>query len=482
MERATGLLVGGAWRRSGQVRPVRDRWSRALVGEVELARPEDVAAAVGCAADLARAWRADPPPPGERAQWLERAAALLEERRAELMETVVAETGFTVTDAATEVTRAAGTLRISAEEARRIGGEVVPVSAHPGSHDRIAFTQRSPVGVVCAVSPFNSPLNTVCHKIGPALAAGNAVVLKPSVLTPLSATLLLTVLLEAGVRPQALGLVVGSGEQVGEQLLRDRRIDMYTFTGSTAAGQRVKSASGLARVHLELGANSPTLVLADADLDLVADLVTQAGYRKAGQVCTSVQRLIVDERVADRLCELLAPRVRALAAGDPHLPSTRVGPLIHDEAAERVAGWIAEARAQGAGILAGGHREGGLVAPTLLDGVTEEMRVAREEVFGPVVGLMRVDSLAAAIRVANATAYGLQAGIFTRDVDAAFYAARRLEFGGVMVNDTSSYHADLMPYGGIKASGFGLEGPRYAVQEMTVPRILVFNLRWPERA
>lgn len=478
--RETGLLVGGSWRRSGQALAVTDRWSAAPCGEVQLARPEDVDAAVQSAFAQAARWREDPPAPTERARWLERAAQIVHDRQEPLRDAVVAETGFTVTDAATEVARAVGTLRASAAEALRIGGEVVPVAAHPRSADRVAFTQRFPVGVVCAVSPFNSPLNTVCHKIGPALAAGNAVVLKPSMLTALCATRLMTCLLDAGVPPGALGLVVGSGESVGEQLLGDRRIGFYTFTGSTAAGQRVKAASGLARVHLELGANSPTIVLEDADLDLVVDLVARAGFRKAGQVCTSVQRLVVHTRVADRLSELLARRVRLLRVGDPHLPETEVGPMIREQAAGRVADWVAQARTQGARILAGGDRQGALMQPTLLDAVTEGMRIAVDEAFGPVVGIMRVGSLEEAIAVANATVYGLQAGIFTRDVDAAFFAARKLQFGGVMVNDTSSYHADVMPYGGVKDSGFGLEGPRYAIEEMSVPRIVVFNLRRPD--
>jgi acyl-CoA reductase-like NAD-dependent aldehyde dehydrogenase len=335
---------------------------------------------------------------------------------------------------------------------------------------------RFPVGVVCAISPFNSPLNTVCHKVGPALAAGNAVVLKPATATPLTAALLCEVLVQAGIPAGGLNMVVGSGATVGDRLLRDRRIGCYTFTGSTEVGARVKSLSHVARIHLELGANSPTIILEDADLDLATSLITRAGFRKAGQVCTSVQRILVQQSVADRFADLLISAVSALHTGDPRRPDTDVGPMISVDAAERAEAAIHEAVVAGATLRTGGQRQGSLLWPTILDHVTPTMRVAQDEAFAPLVCLIRVKSPEEAVALANATPYGLQAGVFTRDIDLALSMAQSLEFGGVMINDTSSYHADLMPYGGVKDSGFGLEGPHYAIQEMTAPRIVVVNV------
>jgi acyl-CoA reductase-like NAD-dependent aldehyde dehydrogenase len=467
---SSGLLIDGAWEDGGERVPVMDKFRLEPFAEVARASEADVDRAVAAAA--ARA--AGPPLPAwRRAEILERAAALLAERADSVIETYVAETGFTRADAAAELKRAGETLRLSAGEALRLTGETVPVEASPGSEGRLAFTLRVPVGVVCAIAPFNAPLNTVAHKVAPALAAGNAVVLKPAEATPLCSVALCSALLDAGLEPGWLQLVVGPGSSVGAQLVADRRIRYYTFTGSTAVGLAIKQGSGIAKTHLELGSNSATIVCADADLAACADLVVRAGFRKAGQVCTSVQRVLVEAGAADALAEALADRVRALVAGDPRLEGTDVGPLISVAEAERAESWVAES---GARVLAGGERDRSLLAPALLDATPLDSQVMREEIFAPVVALHSVRDLDEAIAIANDTPYGLQAGVFTRDLDAAFHAARRLQVGGVMVNDTSSYHADAMPYGGVKASGYGLEGPRYAVQDMTDPRIVVLNL------
>jgi acyl-CoA reductase-like NAD-dependent aldehyde dehydrogenase len=404
------------------------------------------------------------------------AARLLAAHSAEVTAAYIAETGFTRADAATEVSRAIGTLRLSAEEAPRIAGEEVPVAATQGSENRLAFTIRVPCGVVLAIAPFNAPLNTVAHKIGPALAAGNAVVLKPAVHTPLSAMALAAILLEAGLPPGYLNLVHGPGGTVGEALTGDPRVRFITFTGSTEVGRAIKQRSGIVKTHLELGANSASIVAADADLELAARLIRTAGYRKAGQVCTSVQRVIADARVIDELASLLAERVAAIRAGDPSDPETGVGPLITPAEAERARSWIEEAASGGARVLAGGERDGALLAPALLLDPPPSSAIMTREIFGPVVALVQARSVGEAVDMVNAGPYGLQTGVFTRDLDVAFDAARRLRVGGVMINDTSSYHADAMPYGGVKDSGYGLEGPKYAVQEMTDPRIIVLNL------
>jgi acyl-CoA reductase-like NAD-dependent aldehyde dehydrogenase len=470
---ATGLLIDGRWCGSGAELPVTDKYTLQPFATVAQARPSDVEAAVAGASAAAE----HPMAPARRHLILSEASRLLAARREEIREVYVTETGFTPGDADTEITRAVATMQLSAQESVRIAGEEVPVAATPGSEGRLAFTIRVPVGVVAAITPFNAPLNTVVHKIGPALAAGNAVVLKPAEQTPLCAVALAQVLLDAGLPPGFLQLTCGPGETVGAALVADRRVRFFTFTGSAAVGLAIKQNSGIARTHLELGSNSASIVAADADLDLVVNLVSRAGYRKAGQVCTSVQRLIVDTAVADELAGLLAKRVAQLRAGDPWDPDVQVGPLIAPAEAERAQGWIRQAVAGGATVLAGGERDGPVLAPTLVRDPPRHSRIMTGEIFAPAVALVPVGGLGEAIEAVNAGEYGLQAGVFTRDLDAAFYAARRLRVGGVMINDTSSYHADAMPYGGVKNSGYGLEGPRYAAADMTDPRIIVLNLR-----
>jgi acyl-CoA reductase-like NAD-dependent aldehyde dehydrogenase len=472
LDAATGVLIDGKWLADGAIAPVRDKFTQQPVAEVRLGTAANAADAVTSAAAAAE----HPLPPARRHAILTEAARLLAARASEVTENYIAETGFTRADAAAELARATSTLRLSAEEAVRIAGEEVPVAAAPGSEKRLAFTIRVPCGVVLAIAPFNAPLNTVAHKIGPALAAGNAVVLKPAAHTPLSSMALAAILLEAGLPPGYLNLVHGPGATVGDALVGDPRVRFITFTGSTAVGRAIKQRSGIVKTHLELGANSATIVAADADLDLVAGLVRTAGYRKAGQVCTSVQRVIADTRVLEELSILLAERTVALRPGDPRDPGTGVGPLISPAEAERARSWIAEAAAGGARVLAGGERDGALLAPALLRDPPPGSRIMTEEIFAPVVALIPAASVDEAIGMVNAGPYGLQAGVFTKDLDLAFDAAKRLRVGGVMINDTSSYHADAMPYGGVKDSGYGLEGPKYAVQEMTEPRIIVLNL------
>lgn len=472
MTTPSGLLVAGEWVEDAEPLVVLDKYALQPVAELRQASPAHVERAVTAAAAAAAS---APLPAWRRAEILERAAGILQSREEAVVAAYIAETGFTSTDATTELRRAAETLRLSAAEAVRLTGETVPVEATRGSEHRIAFTMRVPVGIVCAIAPFNAPLNTVAHKVGPALAAGNAVVLKPAQVTPLCSVFLCEALLEAGLPAGYLQLVAGPGAVVGELLVRDPRIRYFTFTGSTAVGLAIKQRSGIAKTHLELGSNSATIVCRDADLDRAADLIVRAGYRKAGQVCTSVQRVLVEGAVATGLEERLGERVAALSAGDPRREDTDVGPLISTESAERAERWVQQAVSAGARLVAGGERSGPLLAPTLLGDVPLDSRLMRDEIFAPVVALRSVTDVDEAITITNATAYGLQAGIFTRDLEVAFAAARRLQVGGVMVNDTSSYHADAMPYGGVKASGYGVEGPRYAVQDMTDPRIVVLN-------
>jgi succinate-semialdehyde dehydrogenase/glutarate-semialdehyde dehydrogenase len=333
-----------------------------------------------------------------------------------------------------------------------------------------------PVGVVCAITPFNSPLNTVAHKVGPALAAGNSVVLKPATQTPLTAAILCEVLMEAGVPPGFLNLVQGEGPEVGEWLLQEQQVAFYTFTGSTRVGAIIQRAIGLRRSQLELGSISATIVCEDADLSRAVPRCVNASFRKAGQVCTSVQRLYVQRSILDGFVASLVDATTKARVGDPMDPATLVGPMISEREAERAASWVSEAVEQGARLMCGGKREGALFFPTILVDVTASMRVMCNEVFAPVISILPYDSLDAVFAEINSTPYGLAAGIFTTNVNTAMQAARQLQVGTIHVNETSSSRVDVMPYGGVKESGFGREGPKYAIQEMTEERLVTWSL------
>lgn len=367
------------------------------------------------------------------------------------------------------------TLKLSAEEARRLAGEVIPLSGAPSAAGRMGFTLRIPLGVVAAITPFNSPLNTVTHKVAPAFAAGNAVILKPSSLTPVTACLLAEVLLEAGMPEGFLSVLHGSAAVV-QQLQADERVRFFAFTGSTEVGRKIQQGAGLRRTQMELGSIACTILCEDANLDVALTKVLNAGYRKAGQVCTSIQLLLVHASRRAEVESRLSEMVRALPYGDPLLPGNFVGPLISEDNAIRVDAWIQEAVAAGARLLAGGPRQGSVVPPTLLTNISQNMKVGCEEVFGPVLCIEPFETMAQAIERVNATPYGLATGVFTYRLDDALLAAHRLEVGGVHINETSSSRVDLMPYGGSKDSGFGREGPRYAVHEMSEERIVTITM------
>lgn len=466
-----GLLIGKEWIDPGEVAPVIDKFTGAVVGQVAQARREHVTAAVDAA--LA-AFAAGPLSPQERYCILHRVASDVRDKEEEFARSIIAETGFTWRDARGDIARAVQTLLVSAEEAKRIGGEVIPIDSAPGFERALAFTIRVPVGVVCAITPFNSPLNTVCHKIAPALAAGNAVVLKPATPTPLTAIRLARLFLDAGLPPGWLNVVMGPGRQVGRWLTEDSRIRFYTFTGSTEVGEDIQSRIGLRRSCMELGNISATIICEDADLDRAVPLIVNAAFRKAGQVCTSVQRIFVQRSVHAALTDRLRDATGRLKVGNPWDTSTDVGPMIAEEKAVQAERWIQEAVARGASIILGGRRDGPVLQPTILVDVPPDAPVMCEEIFAPVVSIVPYEAFDDAIRLVNGTPYGLQAGVFTRDLNRALAAARRLEVGGVIINASSSTRADLMPYGGTKRSGFGREGPRYAVEEMTEARIVVF--------
>ncbi|MEW1819290.1 aldehyde dehydrogenase family protein [Arthrobacter sp. NPDC080031] len=471
----TGLLIDGQWQAPSNVVTVWDKYTQQEIAKVAVATPADVDRAITGAQAASRTVL----PAARRQEILLKAADFLVAEQEEIVALYIAETGFTRTDAVNELKRTADLYRLCAGEAVRIAGEEIPVAATPGSENRMAFTTRVPVGIVGAIAPFNAPLSTVAHKVGPALAAGNAVVLKPAEVTPLCAMAVADIFQRAGLPAGYLQVVCGSGRTTGDALVRDNRIRFFTFTGSTAVGRMIKANSGIARVHLELGANSASIVANDADLDLVARLATKAGYRKAGQVCTSVQRLLVERGVFDELTEKMRRNVGALRFGDPRAQGTDVGPMIAAKEAERAASWIAEARRGNDNVL-GGQLDGSVLEPALIIDPLPDIRLLNEEAFAPVVTLVPVDSVDQAVQQVNDGQYGLQTGLFTRDLDRAFHAAKSLQVGGVIINDTSSYHVDSMPYGGVKDSGIGVEGPKFAVQDMTDPKLIVLNLNTPK--
>ena len=468
------LLIDGAWQ-AGTRPPldVFDKFTGETIGTIECAGREQVDAAVAAAR---RSFERTPLDPQERYRYLQRAAQLIEQHRDEFAALITAEGGLPITDATAEVARAMQTFTVSAEEAKRLVGEMVPIDGAPGQSNRMAFTIRVPRGVVCGIAAFNSPLNMICHKVAPALAAGNAVVMKPSELAPLSATRLFGLLLEAGFPPGHLNLVHGRGDEVGAWLVENTDINFYSFTGSARVGALVRERAGLRPMLLELGSISPTIVCEDADLDRAASRCAASAFRRAGQVCTSTQRLLVQRSIEPAFCGRFKKAVSALTVGDPRDPRTDVGPMISEREAARAESWINEAVTAGATLVHGGTREGALLQPTVLANVPPDMRVVSSEIFAPVVSILPYESLDDALCQANATPFGLAAGIFTRDITRAMTAARRLHVGLVHVNDASSSRVDMMPFSGVKQSGIGREGPKYAMQEMTEERLVTFNL------
>lgn len=467
------MLLDGAWQPGeGPAQEVFDKYRTRPFAQLHASSEGQIERMIGVAH---AAFEKDQLTPHDRGQVLDQVAILLEAQREDFIAVMQIETGYTTADCLTEINRTIETLRLSAEEARRLSGEMIPVAGAAGEGNRLAFTLRVPLGVVLAVTPFNAPLNTVTHKIAPALGAGNTVVLKPASQTPRSACLLAELFLKAGLPSGHLQVFHGSGAAVNAALA-DERVRYVAFTGSTGVGRLIQQKIGLRRAQMELGSIAFTVLAADADLDDALPKILKTGYRKAGQVCTSVQILLVHESRAAEVERRLAPMVAGLQYGDPAQPGCDTGPLISLADAERVEAWINEALAGGARLLAGGGREGSVIAPTLLADVTSAMKVGCDEIFGPVICIETFADFGHAVDRVNATPYGLATGIFTRDLAQAFAAMRRLRVGGVHINQTSSSRVDMMPYGGSKDSGFGREGPRYAMQEMTEERLVSFTI------
>jgi len=466
------ILVDGEWYETGETLDVRSPFDGSVVAQVAYGGAADARRAIDAAAKAMKT----PVPAHERAAVLDRLAAILRDRRDEFARTIAQEAGKPIATAQAEADRAVQTILFSAVEARSLGGEVIGMDAHPAGSGHAGLVMRLPIGVVGAISPFNFPLNLVAHKIAPAFAAGCAVVLKPAGATPLSALLLAQAFEDAGQPAGWLNVVVGKSSEIGDAMIEDERVRLITFTGSSAVGWKLRERASRKKVSLELGNSTPVIVLADADLDKAAAAVATHGYSFAGQSCISVQRVYVEDSAYDAFVEKVRPKVEALVTGDPLDPQTQVGPVIDEGNRDRILEWVKEAVSGGAKLQTGGETDdAGLLRPTLLGDVDLDMKVACDEVFGPVVTLARVRDLDEAVEMANGTGYGLQAGIYTSNITKALQATRVLDFGGVTVNEAPTYRADQMPYGGVKESGNTREGPRYAVHEMTEPRLVVIG-------
>jgi acyl-CoA reductase-like NAD-dependent aldehyde dehydrogenase len=467
------MYINGNWVDRPETIPVFNPFDQTVIDTVPKGTAADVdqaiASAVRGAAAMAKL------PAYERYAILRRTADLMAERVEDLGQTITLEEGKVISEGRGEVQRAIQTITLSAEEAKRLHGETVPLDAAPGNVSQFGFTIRVPVGVVAAIAPFNFPLNLVSHKVGPALAAGNSVVLKPAGDTPLSALKLVEILLEAGLPEEAIQCITGPGSEIGDVLTGDPRVRKITFTGSMEIGERICRNAGIKKVTMELGSNSPLIVMNDADLERVAAATVASGFANAGQVCISTQRVFADRRIyADFLDALVAP-TEAFSTGNPLDEAVRMGPMIRASDADRVGQWISEAVQSGARVIAGGDHEGTMHAPTVVADTTADMRVSREELFGPAVAVAAFDDIDDAIAKANDSRFGLSAGIFTQNIDWAMRFAKEVHSGNLHINSHPQWRADLMPYGGLKDSGMGKEGPGYAVHEMTELKMVVFH-------
>jgi acyl-CoA reductase-like NAD-dependent aldehyde dehydrogenase len=465
------LLIGGDRVETGEWSEVRAPYDGAVVGRVAIADEDIADRAISASAE---AFDAGDFPQHERAAVLERAAALAADREEELALAVAAEAGKPIKTAQLEAQRCVQTLTFSAVEARKLSGENVPMEASAAGEGKFGVMLRVPYGVVGAISPFNFPLNLVAHKLGPALAAGNAVVLKPAGQTPISGIKLGEILVEAGAPDGWVNVVCGSGSVVGAKIASDDRIGAISFTGSAEVGWGIRSDAPRKKVNLELGSNAPLIVHSDGDWETAADAAKLHAYSHAGQSCISIQRILLHESVADRFTDTFVSSVAALRVGDPMDPDVDVGPLISSDDRDRVKEWIDEAAAAGAEVLTGGELtdEDRCLEPTVIRNPPRDAKVWKEEIFGPVSTITTFSSFDEALELANDSKFGLQAGVFTRDVGLALEAARTLEFGGVMINEVPTFRADQMPYGGVKESGNTREGPAYAVRELTEERLV----------
>jgi len=467
------MYINGDWTSGASQMEVRNPYTGEAFETVPAATVEDVDLAVSSAARGAKAMRVLSA--FDRYEILTRAVVLLNERKQDMGETITREEGKILSEGLLEVDRCIQTMTWSAEEAKRLYGETIPLDAAPDNQMKFGFTVRVPVGVVAAIAPFNFPLNLVAHKVGPALAAGNSVVIKPASDTPLSALKLTEILIDAGLPAEAIQCITGSGGIIGDALVSNPLIRKVTFTGSQEVGEHITRTAGLKKVTMELGSNSPLIVLPDADLEKVAAATAQSGFSNAGQVCISTQRVYADKSIYADYLDVLTSKVSELAAGDPMAGTVKVGPMVRESDAIRVESWINEAVGAGARLITGGERDGAVLTPSILAEVHPDMKISREELFGPAVNVTPIDGIDEAIKYANDTRFGLSAAIFTENIDKALKFALEVESGNLNINGGTQFRADLMPYGGLKDSGMGKEGPRYAIEEMTELKMVIIH-------
>ena len=469
-----GCYIAGDWRETGDAVEVRSPFDESLVAIIHRAGPREIEEAIAKATAAFQVTRKMPT--WKRADVLEKISAGIAARREELAQTIALEAGKPIRTARLEVDRAVFTFKVAAEETKRVYGEVVALDWIPGNDGREAQVRRVPLGPVVGITPFNFPINLVAHKVAPAFAAGDSVVIRPASQTPVSSLKLAEIIAASGWPAEAFSVVPSTTKDAGP-LIEDERIKLLTFTGSPAVGWGLKTKAGRKRVTLELGGNAGVIVHSDADWKYAAERIAWGGFSYAGQSCISVQRVYVHDSIYGQFEEELVRRVKALKYGDPLDDATDVGPVIDQGAADRVAEWVAEAQQQGAKLLTGGSRSGNLWEPTVLADIKPEMRVSCQEAFAPLVGLYRYSDIQQAIASVDDSDFGLQAGLFTQNLGVVKQAFDDIDVGGLMINDVPTFRIDHMPYGGVKQSGFGREGLRYAMEEMSELKLLTFNYR-----
>lgn len=469
------VLIGSEWYGDDRAGiDVMNPYDNSIIGVVPESTAEDVDRAVCAALEGAKAMATLPA--YRRSEILAQAADLILRDKEQIAEIIAKEAGKSWKFALSEAERSAETFRFASFEARQAHGEIVPMEASAVSAGRFGYYVRVPIGVIGAITPFNFPLNLVAHKVAPALAAGNSLVLKPATKTPLASIKLAELLVEAGLPAGGLNLVIGSGATVGNLIVEDERLAMLTFTGSPPVGRDIKSRAGLKRVTLELGSNSPTIIDEDGDVDKAVSRCVVGSFANSGQVCISVQRIFVHRKRHDEFLAKFIEATRRLKVGNPLDRDADIGPMITRKELQRSLEWIEEAKLAGATVETGGEAVGNCLQPTILSGVTKEMKVVCSEVFAPIVSVVPFDDYEEALDMADDSVYGLQAGIYTNDINKAFRAIRRLDVGGVIINDVPTFRVDHMPYGGNKESGLGREGVRYAMEEMTNIKLVCFNI------
>jgi glyceraldehyde-3-phosphate dehydrogenase (NADP+) len=466
------MLIGGQWIMTNETIPVHDPFDNSLIDVVPKASEADALRAVESAKkgfQTARKMTVF-----ERADILYKTAAYVEKNKEEFARTIAREGSKTIKEARKEAGRCVNTLRISAEESKRILGETIPFDSFPGGENRIGYYYRFPIGIILAITPFNDPLNLVAHKLGPAFAAGNSVILKPATVTPLSALKLAEAFLVSGLPAECLQVVTGQGSEIGPVLVKHEDIRMISFTGGLEAGREITKIAGIKKIGMELGSNSPVIVWNDADLQMAVESCVSGAFWAAGQNCIGVQRIYVHEDIYDEFKTRFVAITRKYKTGDKLSEDCDMGPMITEKEAVRVETWVKEAVIMGATCLCGGKRTGAVMEPTVLENVPETAKIFKDEVFGPAVNLFPVKTLEEAIAKANSLPFGLHAAVFTSNVNTALKTAYDLECGGVMINDSTDYRLDSMPFGGIKNSGLGREGIKFSLQEMTEPKTVCF--------